>query len=86
MKNTELTFSCIDKITGNWYELQVDNCKNEYPLGITYGKNLTGEEYYNDMIDICLDVDNCKEYFKDKIDSIEIDVIEDILEVISKYK
>lgn len=79
-ENTELTFSCVDGNTGEWYELNVDD--EEYEMGITYGEDLTGEEY----LDIGLDVDGCKEYIKDKIECTKIDIIEDILEAIGKYR
>lgn len=83
-ENTELTFSCIDGNTGNWHELDVDD--EEYEMGITYGEILTGEEYHNDVVDICLNVDECKEYINDKVEVTKLDVIEDILDVISKYR
>lgn len=83
-ENTELTFSCVDGNTGEWYELNVDD--EEYEMGITYGEILTGEEYHNDKIDIGLDVDGCKEYIKDKIECTKIDIIDDILDVIGKYR
>lgn len=85
-ESTELTFSCVDGNTGEWYVLNIDDCDGEYPLGITYGEYLTGEKYHNDIIDIGLDVDGCKEYIKDKIECTKIDIVEDILDAINKYR
>lgn len=82
-ENTELTFSCVDGNTGEWYKLNADD--EEYEMGITYGKDLTGEEYHNDVIDVCLNVDECKEYVNDKVEVTKLDVIEDIFHVINKY-
>ena len=43
-ENTELTFSCIDGETGEYYVIPFEE--------ITYGEELTGEPYDNDVIDI----------------------------------
>lgn len=48
-ENTELTFSCTDGETGEYYVIPFEE--------ITYGEELTGEPYNNDVIDIAVDVD-----------------------------
>ena len=82
--NTELTFSCIDGATGDWYTLVPDTDYGETD-GFSYGVDLTGEEYQNDQIDFCLDVDKCKEYLDSKRDIKNIEFIEELSEVIRKY-
>ena len=56
--NTELTFSCTDGETGEYYVIPFEE--------ITYGEELTGEPYENDVIDIGVDVDSVEEYIKAK--------------------
>lgn len=85
-ENTELTFSCVDGNTGEWYVLNINDYDGECPLGITYGEYLTGEEYHNDIIDIELDVDGCKDYINNKIENIKNDIAEDISRVINDYR
>ena len=51
-ENTELTFSCVDGETGEYYAIPFEE--------ITYGEELTGE------IDIGVDVDSVEEYIKAK--------------------
>lgn len=60
-ENTELTFSCTDRETGEYYVIPFEE--------ITYGEELTGESYNNDVIDISVDVDSAEEYIKAKADS-----------------
>lgn len=55
-ENTELTFSCTDGETGEYYVIPFEE--------ITYGEELTGEPYENDVIDI--GVDSVEEYIKAK--------------------
>ena len=57
-ENTELTFSCVDGETGEYYVIPFEE--------ITYGEELTGEPYENDIIDIEVDVDSVEEYIKAK--------------------
>ena len=59
-ENTELTFSCTDGDTGEYYNIPFDE--------ITYGEDLTGEPYDNDVIDISLDVDSAKDYIRAKVE------------------
>ena len=55
-EDTELTFGFADGNTGEWYKARFDE--------ITYGIDLTGEPYHNDVINIDIDVDSVKEYQK----------------------
>lgn len=57
-ENTELTFSCVDGETGEYYVIPFEE--------ITYGEELTGEPYDNDVIDIEVNVDSVEEYIKAK--------------------
>lgn len=57
-ENTELTFSCTDGETGEYYVIPFEE--------ITYGEELTGEPYDNDVIDVSVDVDSVEEYIKAK--------------------
>ena len=57
-ENTELTFSCVDGEIGEYYVIPFKE--------ITYGEELTGEPYENDVIDIGVDVDSVEEYIKAK--------------------
>lgn len=56
--DTELTFSCTDGETGEYYVIPFEE--------LTYGEELTGEPYNNDVIDIAVDVDSVEEYIKAK--------------------
>ena len=77
-ENTELTFSCMDSNTGEWYLLPFEQ--------INYGEDLTEESYKNDTIDLEIDVDSAKEYLNEKVQT-EIDaLIEDINRAIYKRK
>lgn len=60
-EDTELTFSCTDGETGEYYVIPFEE--------ITYGEELTGEPYNNDVIDIEVDVDSVEEYIKAKAES-----------------
>lgn len=60
-ENTELTFSCVDGETGEYYVIPFEE--------ITYGEELTGEPYENDVIDIGVDVDSVEAYIKAKTES-----------------
>lgn len=60
-ENTELTFSCVDGETGEYYVIPFEE--------ITYGEELTGEPYDNDVIDIEVNVDSVEEYIKAKVES-----------------
>jgi hypothetical protein len=59
--DTELTFSCTDGETGEYYVIPFEE--------LTYGEELTGEPYNNDVIDIAVDVDSVEEYIKAKAES-----------------
>ena len=82
-ENTELTFSCINGDTGEWYELEQD-CDEQDPF--SFGEDLTGEPYQNDVIDFCLNVDGCEEYLNEKKMANCADLIEEINSVISNYE
>ena len=60
-ENTELTFSCVDGETGEYYVIPFEE--------ITYGEELTGEPYENDVIDIGVNVDSVEAYIKAKTES-----------------
>lgn len=60
-ENTELTFSCVDGETGEYYVIPFEE--------LTYGEELTGEPYNNDVIDIAVDVYSVEEYIKAKVKS-----------------
>lgn len=76
-ENTELTFSCVDGDSGECYNIPFDE--------ICFGENLTGEPYYNDVIDIGLDVDSAKDYIKAKSDEYMNDMIDEIKKVLCKH-
>lgn len=76
-ENTELTFSCVDRNTGECYDIPFDE--------ICYGEDLTGEPYHNDVIDIGLDVDNIKDYIQAKFEEYMNNMIDEITEVLNKY-
>lgn len=59
-ENTELTFSCCDGNTGEFYKL--DLYTDEDSDGFCYGEDLCGHFYNNDEINIEIYVDGCKEY------------------------
>lgn len=76
-ENTKLTFSCVDGNSGECYEVPFDE--------ISFGENLTGESYHNDVIDIGLDVDSVKDYIQAKSDGYVNNMIDEIREVLSKH-
>ena len=76
-ENTELTFSCVDGDSGECYDIPFDE--------ISFGENLTGEPYHNDVIDIGLDVDSVKDYIKAKSDEYMNDMIDEIRKVLYKH-
>lgn len=77
-ENTELTFSCVDGLSGECYNISFDE--------ISYGESLTGEPYHNDIIDIGVDVDSCKEYVESKADDVIAELTSELSEVLNKYK
>lgn len=77
-ENTELTFSCVNGDTGEYYEIPFDE--------ICFGENLTGEPYNNDVIDIGLDVDSVKDYIQAKSNEYINDMIDELKEVLNKYE
>lgn len=76
-ENTELTFSCVDRDSGECYNIPFDE--------ICYGENLTGEPYHNDVIDIGVDVDAAKDYVQAKADGYMNDMAEELKEVLNKH-
>lgn len=77
-ENTELTFSCVDGLSGECYDIPFDE--------ISYGEDLTGEPYHNDIIDIGVDIDSCEEYVKSKSNDVIVTLTEELGEVLNKYK
>lgn len=64
--------------TGEWYDAPFDE--------VSYGVDLTGEPYQNDVINIDVDVDSVKEYQKDKAECAVIDIVEEMQDVLNKYQ
>lgn len=62
-ENTELTFSCIDVDTDDFYYLKLNTTDGD---GFCYSKNLDGNPYDKKEINIELDVDGCKDYIEAK--------------------
>lgn len=62
-ENTELTFSCIDGDTGDFYYLNLDTSDDD---GFCYGENLDGYQYDKKEINIGIDVEGCKDYVDSK--------------------
>ena len=77
-ENTKLTFSCVDGETGECYDIDFDE--------ITYGENLTGQPYCNDVIDIGIDVDSAKEYIQAKSESMLDNLINDLDKVLKRHR
>lgn len=77
-ENTELTFSCTDGNTGQYYEIPFEK--------ISFGEELTGKPYEKDQIDIEVDVDSVKSYLHNKGMSMLDDLILDMCDVIAKYR
>lgn len=80
-ENTELTFSCVDGDSGEYYNLPFD----EIFLNICFGESLTGEPYHNDAIDIGVDVDAAKDYIQAKADGYMNDMINELKDVLNKH-
>ena len=57
-ENTKLTFGCVNKDTGGWFDIPFNM--------LFFGEELTGEPYDNDEINIDLDVDSAKDYLEEK--------------------
>lgn len=76
-ENTELTFSCTDGETGEYYVIPFEE--------ITYGEELTGEPYDNDAIDIEVDVDSVEEYIKAKVESELYKQTQRVIRVLESY-
>ena len=55
---TKLTFGCINKDTGGWFDIPFNM--------LFFGEELTGHPYSNDEINIDLDVDSAKDYLEEK--------------------
>lgn len=81
-ENTELTFSCCDGETGEFYKL--DLYTDEDSDGFCYGEDLYGHFYNKDEINIEIDVDRCKEYVKSKQYEAN-EVLDSIPEAINDY-
>ena len=81
-ENTELTFSCIDGETGEWYDLKLDTKNGD---GFCYGEALYGVPYDKKEINIEIDVDGCEEYLGDKFYDVH-DLLDTIEEMINEYK
>ena len=77
-ENTELTFSFVDRKTGDWHVVSFDN--------ISYGEELTGKPYDKELIDIFVDVDYCEEYKLSVSKNVVDDLIEDINGIVNKYR
>ena len=73
-ENTELTFSCCDGETGEWYDLKLDTKNGD---GFCYGEDLYGVPYDKKEINIEIDVDGCE---------MEEKLLETIEEIINEYK
>ena len=71
-ENTELTFSFVDRKTGDWHVVSFDN--------ISYGEELTGKPYDKELIDIC------EEYKLSVSKNVVDDLIEDINGIVNKYR
>lgn len=62
-ENTELTFSCIDETTCEFYYLNLDTENNN---GFYYGEDLNGYPYNKQEINIEIDVEGCKDYVESR--------------------
>nr|WP_270249169.1 hypothetical protein [Coprococcus catus] len=76
-ENTELTFSCIDGDSGEYYDIPFEE--------ISCGEDLTGEPYCNDVIDIEVNVDAAEDYIKDKSNNRVYDIVNNLIEVLKGY-
>lgn len=73
-ENTELTFSCCDGNTGEFYNLKL-NTEDDDGFYTTYKKN---------EINIEIDVDGCKDYVESKQYEAN-DALDKILDIINDY-
>lgn len=81
-ENTELTFSCCDGETGEFYKL--DFYTDEDSDGFCYGESLDGYPYDKKEINIEIDVDGCNDYVESKqYESNE--VLDRIAKIIDNY-
>lgn len=76
-ENTELTFSCVDRNTGECYDLLIDE--------FCYGEDLTGQPYHNDIIDIGINVDDATSYVQAKSNDYVSDMIDELQDVLNKH-
>lgn len=76
-ENTELTFSCTDGDSGEYYDIPFEE--------ISCGEDLTGEPYCNDVIDIEVNVDAAEDYIKDKSNNRVYDIVNHLIEVLNGY-
>ena len=81
-ENTELTFSCIDGDTGDFYYLKLDTTDDD---GFYYGEDLDGYPYDNREINVAIDVDGCKDYINAKQYEAN-EVLNKIKRIIYEYK
>ena len=81
-ENTELTFSCCDGGTGEWYDLKLDTKNGD---GFCYGEDLYATPYDKKEINIEIDIDGCEEYLDDKFYDVQ-DLLDTIEEMINEYK
>lgn len=82
-ENTELTFSCVNGDTGDWFDLVPDTDEND---PFSFGEELNGKPYEKDSIDFCLNVDKCEDYLNQKKYNNLSELTEEILGVIGKYE
>lgn len=80
-ENTELTFSCCDGDTGEFYYLNLDTIDND---GFCYGEDLDGYQYDKKEINIEIDVDGCKNYIEAKQYEAH-EVLDSISKIINNY-
>lgn len=76
-ENTELIFNCTDKTSGEFYDVPFDK--------ISYGEDVTGSPYHNDIISIEVNVDAAKDYIQAKADSYMNDMVDELRQVLSKH-
>lgn len=76
-ENTELTFSCTDGDSGEYYDIPFEE--------ISCGEAITGEPYCNDVIDIEVNVDAAEDYIKAKSDDRVYDIVNNLIEVLKEY-
>lgn len=76
-ENTELTFSCTDGGSGEYYNIPFEE--------ISYGEDLTSEPYSNDVIDIEVNVDAAEEYIKAKSNDRVYNMVDHLREILNGY-